>query len=135
MPDNPSPENSQPSSPPRALVVDDNEDAARALEMMLKTMGFETEVASDGIDALRQAASFKPDLLLLDISMPKLDGYDTCGVIRAQPWAGRVRLVAVTGHDRKDLAERSEKAGFDAWLLKPVDFAALRKAAGDLAPP
>ena len=94
--------------------------------MMLRSLGFETDVAGDGIDALRRAAAFKPDLLLLDISMPKLDGYDTCGVIRAQPWAQGVRLVAVTGHDPEGLRERSEKAGFDAWLLKPVDFDDLR---------
>ncbi len=110
----------------RALVVDDHEDSARALEMMLQALGFETEVAGDGIDALRRAAVFKPDLLLLDISMPKLDGYDTCGVIRAQPWAQDVRLVAVTGLDPDGLRERSEKAGFNAWLLKPVDFDNLR---------
>lgn len=97
--------------------------------MMLRSLGYETEVALDGIEALRRAAIVKPDLFLLDISMPKLDGYDTCGVIRAQPWAGRVRLVAVTGHDPQELRERSEKAGFDAWLLKPVDFAELQRVA------
>lgn len=113
----------------RALVVDDHEDSARGLEMMLKSLGFETDVALDGIDALRRAAVFKPDLLLLDINMPKLDGYDTCGVIRTQPWAHSVRVVAVTGHEPEKLRERSEKAGFDAYLLKPVDFADLRRIA------
>lgn len=119
---------------PRALVVDDHEDSARGMEMMLRSLGFETDVAGDGIDALRRAAAFKPDLLLLDISMPKLDGYDTCGVIRAQPWAQGVRLVAVTGHDPEGLRERSEKAGFDAWLLKPVDFDDLRRVVGPKIP-
>lgn len=122
----------QPSEAPvrlKALVVDDHEDAARSLEMMLKTFGYETEVAIDGIDGLRKATSFQPDLMLLDISMPKLDGYDTCGVIRAQPWASKVRLVAVSGWDPQELKERSEAAGFDAYLLKPVDFAALERVA------
>jgi len=113
----------------KALVVDDHEDSARGLEMMLKSLGFETDVATDGIDALRRASVFQPDLFLLDINMPKLDGYDTCAVIRAQPWAEKVRLVAVTGADRDELRQRSEKAGFDAYLLKPVDFADLRRIA------
>lgn len=127
--DAPSNEPSVPNAKPRALVVDDHEDSARGLALMLQTLGYETEIAADGIDALRQASVYKPDLLLLDISMPKLDGYDTCGVIRAQPWAQNVRLVAVTGHDPLELRERSEKAGFDAYLLKPVDFADLRRIA------
>jgi CheY-like chemotaxis protein len=120
-----------PDSPtrPKALVVDDHEDAARSLEMMLQSFGYDTEVAFDGIDGLRKATTFQPDLMLLDISMPKLDGYDTCGVIRAQPWAAKVRLVAVTGWDPQQLKERSEAAGFDAYLLKPVEFSALEKVA------
>jgi len=121
---------SQPSRKRRALVVDDHADSANCLRMMLEILDFETEVAGDGIDALRRAAVFKPDLCLLDISMPKLDGYDTCGVIRAQPWAGQVRIVAVTGHQSKDLRERAGKAGFDAWLLKPIEGDDLRQAVG-----
>ncbi len=113
----------------KALVVDDNEDAARGLELMLQSFGYDTEIAGDGIEGLRKATTFRPDLLLLDISMPKLDGYDTCGVIRAQPWAAKVRLVAITGWDPCDLQNRAEAAGFDAWLLKPVDFAELEKIA------
>lgn len=116
-------------SRPLALVVDDQPDTARTLELMLQSIGFQTEIAGDGIDGLRKAASLQPALMLVDISMPKLDGYDTCGVIRAQPWASKVRLVAVTGWDRKELQERSASAGFDAFLLKPVEFAELKKVA------
>lgn len=123
------PDTSDPTVRPKALVVDDHEDAARSLEMMLQSFGYETEVATDGIDGLRKATTFHPDLLLLDISMPKLDGYDTCGVIRAQPWGAKVRLVAVTGWDPEELKERSEAAGFDAYLLKPVDMSELKKVA------
>ena len=111
----------------RALVVDDHEDSARGIEIMLKSLGFETEVAGDGIDALRRASLFKPNLFLIDISMPKLDGYDTCGVIRAQPWAQGVRLVAITGHAREEVRERAQQAGFDDYLLKPVEFEDLRR--------
>lgn len=117
------------SARPKALVVDDHEDAARSLELMLQSFGYDTEVATDGIDGLRKAAALQPQLMLVDISMPKLDGYDTCGVIRAQPWAARTRLVAVTGWDREALKSRSEAAGFDAYLLKPVDLAELEKVA------
>lgn len=111
----------------RALVVDDHEDSARGIEIMLKSLGFETEVAGDGVDALRRSSIFKPNLFLIDISMPKLDGYDTCGVIRAQPWAEGVRLVAITGHAREEVRERAKQAGFDAYLLKPVKFEDVRR--------
>jgi CheY-like chemotaxis protein len=120
-------ETSHPPLRKKALVVDDNEDAARGLELMLQSFGYETDIAFDGIEGLRKATSFQPDLLLLDISMPKLDGYDTCGVIRAQPWGAKTRLVAITGWDPRELQDRAEAAGFDAWLLKPVDFAELEK--------
>ncbi|MDD5198614.1 MAG: response regulator [Terrimicrobiaceae bacterium] len=76
---------------------------------------------------MRRAAVFKPELFLLDISMPKLGGYDTCGVIRARPWAHGVRLVAVTGHEPEGLRQRSGKSSFDAWLLKPVGFSDLQR--------
>lgn len=113
----------------RALVVDDHEDSAKGLEMILKTLGYETAIANDGVDALRLANAFRPDLVLLDIGMPKLDGYDTCSVIRAQPWAGNVRMVAISGHQPEELRQHASKAGFDAWLTKPVDFEALRRLA------
>lgn len=112
----------------RALIVDDHEDSARGLAAMLDVLGFETEVAMDGIDALRHATTFQPDLLLLDITMPKLDGYDTCGVIRAQPWGKSACLIAVSGHSPEELRERAGKAGFDAFLSKPVEMSSLRGA-------
>lgn len=111
----------------RVLVVDDHLDSARSLEMMFDALGFEAQCATDGIDALRKAASFRPHLVVLDISMPKLDGYDTCGVLRAQPWATDLRLIAITGWKSDELGEKSKAAGFDAYLLKPVDFDALKK--------
>ena len=94
---------------------------------MLKSLNYKTEVAGNGIDALRHASMFKPNLFLIDISMPKLDGYDTCGVIRAQPWAQGVRLVAIMGHAREEVRQRAQQAGFDAYLLKPVEFENLRR--------
>lgn len=111
----------------RVLVVDDHLDSARSLEMMFEALGFEAQCATDGMDALRKASAFRPDLVVLDISMPKLDGYDTCSVLRAQPWAKDLRLIAITGWKSDQLKERSEAVGFDAYLLKPVDFEALHK--------
>lgn len=116
------------SSERYALIVDDHQDSAQGLALMLEAMGYRTEVAADGIEALRKAAVSQPKLVLLDIGMPKLDGYDTCGVIRAQPWAGKTRIIAVTGKDPEEIQQRSESAGFDGYLVKPVDFSILQKA-------
>ena len=116
----------------RALIADDHEDSARGLEMMLRMIGFETQIALDGIDALRKAKTFKPMLLLIDINMPKLDGFYTCGVIRVQPWAQQARVVAVTGYHDKNIETRSKEAGFDAFLLKPVDFSVLIRVIGEM---
>jgi CheY-like chemotaxis protein/two-component sensor histidine kinase len=86
----------------RVLVVDDNRDAALSLSMMLQLMGNETKTAHDGLDAIDVAAAFLPDLILLDINMPKLDGYDAARQIRAQPWGIHVVLVALTGWGQDD---------------------------------
>lgn len=122
-----SPETPASKSSRFALVVDDHEDAAKAMELMLQSLGWSTQIAGDGIEALRFANAEKPDLVLLDISMPKLDGFDACGVIRAQPWAQNVRVIAVTGLQEDEVRERSQTAGFDGYLLKPVDFERLKK--------
>jgi CheY-like chemotaxis protein len=124
------PTSDTPRSSRRALVVDDHEDSAASLAMMLTTMGYETDVASDGVAALRKANELQPDMVLLDINMPKLDGYDACSVIRSQPWAKNVRLIAVTGYEKATIGQRSSEAGFDDYLLKPVEFEVLKKLAG-----
>lgn len=111
-----------------ALIVDDHQDSAQGLALMLEALGYKTEIAANGIEALRKATASQPGLVLLDIGMPKLDGYDTCGVIRAQPWAGKTRIIAVTGKSWEEVQERSESAGFDDCLVKPVDFSTLEKA-------
>jgi CheY-like chemotaxis protein len=94
--------------------------------MMLKMLGYDAQTADNGMDALRKVSDFRPDLILLDISMPKLDGYDTCQVIRDQPWGKDVRLIAVTGKEPDEVQQRSEQVGFDAYLIKPVELDALR---------
>jgi CheY-like chemotaxis protein len=111
----------------RILVVDDNRDAAESLATMLSLMGNETKTAYDGPDGLEVAASFRPDLILLDIGMPKLDGYDTARQIRKQPWGKHVALVALTGWGQDDDRRKSLDAGFDYHIVKPVELAALKK--------
>lgn len=111
----------------RALIVDDHADSAEMLKLMLNAFGCETAVAANGIEALRIANESKPRLILLDIRMPKLDGYDTCGVIRAQPWGKDVGIIAITGEDQS-IQQSSETKGFDSYLIKPVEFTQLEKA-------
>lgn len=109
----------------RVLVVDDNRDCATSLAMMLGIMGFETETAADGVEALRTAASYRPDAIFLDIAMPKLNGYDACKVIREQAWGKDIVVIALTGWGQNDDRERSREAGFDHHLVKPIELAAL----------
>jgi CheY-like chemotaxis protein len=118
----------------RILVVDDNQDAANSLAAVLKLMGHELQTAYDGLEALHVAAAFRPDLMLLDIGMPKLNGYDTARRIREQPWGKGIVLVALTGWGQDEDKRKSEQAGFNAHLVKPVDPAALDTLLGGLNP-
>jgi PAS domain S-box-containing protein len=111
----------------RVLVVDDNRDAAMSLAMMLKLMGSEVKTAHDGMEALDVAAVFRPDLVLLDIGMPRLNGHETARRIREQPWAKNVVLVALTGWGQEEDRRRSEEAGFDSHMVKPIEPRALEK--------
>ena len=111
----------------RILVVDDNRDAAISLALVLEVMGHELQTAHDGLEALDLAAAFRPDLVLLDIGMPKLNGYDTARRIREQTWGKSMVLVALTGWGQDEDKRKSQEAGFDAHLVKPVDPTALDK--------
>jgi CheY-like chemotaxis protein len=111
----------------RILVVDDNRDSALSLATMLKLMGNETQTTHDGLEALDVATTFRPDLILLDIGMPKPNGYDTARRIREQPWGRNIVLIALTGWGQDEDGRRSQEAGFEAHLTKPVDPAALEK--------
>jgi PAS domain S-box-containing protein len=105
----------------RVLVVDDNSDAASALEALLRSLGHETRVAYDGLQALRLAREFLPDVVLLDIGMPGLDGYEVARRLRALKSQSKVKIVAVTGWGQEADRQRSKEAGFDVHLVKPVD--------------
>ncbi len=109
----------------RVLVVDDNVDSARSLAVLLEASGNVVEIAYDGSQAVETAAGFRPDVVLLDIGMPKLDGFGAARWIRAQPWARNVMLIAVTGWGQEDVRAGVRDAGFDAHMVKPVDVEAL----------
>lgn len=105
----------------RVLIADDNADAADAIAMLLELQGHTVVVASDGLDAVRKAEIHRPEVLLLDIGMPGLDGYETCRAIRTQAWATGARIVALTGWGDEEERRQSREAGFDLHLVKPVD--------------
>jgi CheY-like chemotaxis protein len=111
----------------RILVVDDNRDSAESLAMLLKLTRNETHTAYDGLEAVEAAATFNPDVVLLDIGLPKLNGYEACRRIREQPWGKSMVLVALTGWGQEEDRQKSRDAGFDGHLVKPADPAALEK--------
>ncbi len=111
----------------RILVADDNADAAASLAMMLSLMGQEVRTAGDGLEAVEAAEAFRPDVILLDIGMPRLNGYDACRRIRQQPWAKDVLIIALTGWGQDEDKRRSQEAGFDRHFVKPVEPATLEK--------
>lgn len=116
----------------RILVVDDNRDSADSMALLLKLSGNETHTASDGLEAIEAAQSLRPDVVLLDIGLPSLNGYEVCRRIRAQDWGKRMVLVAVTGWGQDDDRKKSSEAGFNAHVVKPVDFDELAKLLAEL---
>ncbi len=117
----------------RVLIVDDNHDAADSLAMALAMEGHEIQVAYSGEDALAFAAAYQPQVVLLDIGLPKMDGYEVARQLRALRGLGSVRIVALTGYGHLEDRQRSQAAGFDAHLVKPVEFDALTRAIAEAA--
>lgn len=113
----------------RILVVDDNRDGASSLAMLLTVMGHDTRIAHDGVEGVELADAFRPDVIVLDIGLPKLNGLDACRRIREFPWAGKTLIVAATGWGQDEDRRRSEEAGFDHHLVKPINAAELEKLA------
>jgi CheY-like chemotaxis protein len=104
----------------RVLIVDDNRDAADTLAMMLEIMGNEVRTAYDGMEALQVGSELRPDVVLLDIGLPGLNGYEAARRIRAEPWGSRSLLIALTGWGQSEDRRRSREAGFDHHVVKPV---------------
>jgi len=114
-----------PSAVRRVLIVDDSEDGAESLAMLLELAGHETYKAHDGVEAIEAAERLRPHAVLLDIGLPRLNGYEACRRIRQQPWGKDLVMVALTGWGQEEDRHRSREAGFDAHLVKPVDHDAL----------
>ena len=122
------------SSPPplRMLIVDDNRDAADSLAMLLRTAGNDIRTAYDGLEALQVATEFRPEVVLLDIGLPKLDGHEVAQRLRHEAWGRRLCLIAVTGWSDEADRARSRAAGFDHHLVKPLDTAHLAQLLGSV---
>jgi CheY-like chemotaxis protein len=110
----------------RILIVDDNADAADALEALLRSLGHETMVAYDGFQAVQAAEGFRPDIVLLDIGLPGLSGYEVARRLRERQAHKPKKIIAITGWGQEADRNLSREAGFDVHLVKPVDEAVLR---------
>lgn len=122
------------TTPLRILVVDDNKAAVEVLGMTIKMLGHETRIAWDGLQGIEAAAGFRPDLILMDLGMPRMNGFEAARYIREQMWGKDMVLVALTGWGQEEDRQRTKEAGFDYHLVKPVGpvelqrlFAALNK--------
>ena len=115
----------------RILVVDDTRDSADSLAMLLRFKGNDIRTTHDGVEALEVADMFHPEIVLLDIGLPKLNGYDVARRIRQQPWGRDVLLIALTGWGKDEDRRLSPEAGFNFHLVKPVDLAALDELLAD----
>lgn len=116
----------------RVLIVDDNDDSAHSLCMILRSLGNEVQIGRDGIEAVELANEYRPDVVLLDIGMPRMDGHAAARQIRAQEWGRDMLLIAMTGWGQDEDKQRTKRAGFDHHLIKPIDPVILRAIlAGD----
>ena len=122
-----------PAESRRVLVVDDNEDSAESLTVLLRLKGHIVESRHDGRDAVETAELFRPDVILLDLGMPGLSGYEVCREIRKQPWGSEMLLIAQTGWGQDQDRQRTKEAGFDGHLTKPINLARLEKILSDLS--
>ena len=114
------------------LIVDDNRDSADSLAMLLEITGNKTYMAHDGVEAVAAIEKYRPEVVLLDIGLPKLDGHEVCRRVRQQPWGKDIVVIALTGWGQEDDRRRSEEAGFNGHLVKPVDYDRLLELLGEL---
>jgi CheY-like chemotaxis protein len=109
----------------KILVADDDHDSAESLAMLFQLMGHDVRSAQSGLAAIDVAAEFRPELIVLDIGMPGVDGYEVCRRIRQHAWGQAIVIAALTGWTRDEDRDRSAQAGFNHFLVKPVDPKAL----------
>ena len=108
------------------LIVDDNRDSADSMATLIGMLGFRTSVAYDGDEALRIAADLRPDVVLMDLGMPRMSGHEVARRLRAQTWAASILLIALSGWGQDEDRRRTAEAGFDHHLVKPLDLDALK---------
>ncbi len=119
--------NATPAKGRRILVVDDNRDSVDSLAMVLSMLGHEVHTAHDGVEAVESASNVRPDVILLDIGLPRMNGYEAARHLRKEPWAQGMVLIALTGWGQEEDRQKSRDSGFDGHMVKPLDFDALRK--------
>ena len=105
----------------RVLLVDDNRDVVRAFARLVRALGHDVEVTFSGDEALVAAERFRPDVVLMDVGLPGLDGYETAAALRSTPWGETAMLIAITGWAREADRQRAYEAGFDRHLVKPIE--------------
>ena len=106
----------------RIVIVDDNKDSADSLAMLLEITGNQTFMAHDGVDAIELIEQQRPEVVLLDIGLPRLNGHEVCRRVRQQPWGKDIVFIALTGWGQEEDRRKSEAAGFNGHLVKPVDY-------------
>jgi PAS domain S-box-containing protein len=136
QPPSPPKETAEPTGPSlRVLVVDDNVDAAQSLAMLLKDSGHQVRMAHTGPTALDAALDYRPNVVLLDIGLPEMDGFEVAKRIREQPFLKNVVLVAMTGYGQDTDRQRSQEVGFNAHLVKPADFGKVQQILATVSVP
>ncbi len=116
----------------RILIVDDNIDILMSMEILLDVMGYIVETESNGLEAIETARTFYPDLILMDIGMPQLNGYAVAKEIRKQSWGEKIFIVALTGWGQEQDKQDAKEAGFDFHITKPIKMDRLEKLLADL---
>jgi CheY-like chemotaxis protein len=119
---------------PKVLVVDDNRDAADSLQALFEMENCEVATAYDGCEAVLATEHGMPDMIVMDLGMPKMDGYEAARRIREKPGSHEVLMIALTGWGQSDARQRTLEAGFDHHMIKPVDFDEIRRLASERLP-
>lgn len=119
----------------RVLLVDDSADSTEPLSLLLQAKGHETRVATDGAEAISLADEFRPRYVLLDLGLPRMDGFEVARRLRKRPYGSDLVLVALTGWAGRDVRSKAAEAGFDYHLVKPVNWDELEKIVHSVTPP
>ncbi len=135
MPERPIEDEQREAAPKRRiLVVDDNRDSAISMAMMLRLLGDEVRTAHDGVEAVEVAETFRPQVILMDVGMPRLNGYEATRRIREQPWGRSIIVIALTGWGQEGDRLQSREAGCNGHLVKPVSLPDLEKLLSEAEP-